>query len=100
MWLAVGILGLAMAGHQSWASNLYAMLADIFPRRAVASITGLTGTGAAIGGMFAAAITGFILRTTGSYQPILTWASLSYVAVLGGLHLFIPKLERVEIDQV
>ena len=98
VWLAVGILGLAMAGHQSWASNLYAMLADIYPRRAVASITGLTGTGAAIGGMFAAAITGLILRSTGSYQPILTWASLSYLAVLLGIHLFIPKLDRVQID--
>jgi len=97
-WLAVGILALAMAGHQSWASNLYAMLADIFPRRAVATITGLTGAGAAIGGIFFAAFTGFILRATGSYQPILTWASLSYLAVLAGIHLFIPKLSRIQID--
>jgi len=97
MLLAIGILGLAMAGHQSWASNLYAMLADIFPRRAVATVTGLTGTGAAIGGIFFAALTGFILRETGSYQPILTWASFSYMAVLVGIHLFLPKLERIRI---
>ena len=38
-WVAIGILGLAMAGHQGWASNLYAMLADIYPTQAVASIT-------------------------------------------------------------
>jgi len=42
VWVAVGILGLAMAGHQGWASNLFAMLTDIFPRQAVASVTGFT----------------------------------------------------------
>jgi ACS family hexuronate transporter-like MFS transporter len=96
-WVAIGILGLAMAGHQGWASNLYAMLADIYPQKVVASITGLTGMGAAIGGMFAAAITGLILKYTGSYQPILIWASLSYITVLGGICLFIPKIHRIEI---
>jgi ACS family hexuronate transporter-like MFS transporter len=96
-WVAIGVLGLAMAGHQGWASNLYAMLADIYPKQAVASITGLTGTGAAIGGMFAAAITGLILKRTGSYQPILTWASMSYLIVLGGICLFIPKIGRIEM---
>ena len=32
-WAAILILGLAMAGHQGWASNLYAMLADIYPNK-------------------------------------------------------------------
>jgi ACS family hexuronate transporter-like MFS transporter len=96
-WVAIGVLGLAMAGHQGWASNLYAMLADIYPKQAVASITGLTGTGAAIGGMFAAAITGLILKRTGSYQPILIWASMSYLIVLGGICLFIPKIGRIDM---
>ncbi|HEX4028728.1 MAG TPA: MFS transporter [Terracidiphilus sp.] len=97
-WIAIGILGLAMAGHQGWASNLFAMFGDIYPRQAVASVTGLTGMGAAIGGMFAAAITGLILQKTGSYQPILIWASVSYLAVLGGLHLFVPRLHKIEME--
>jgi ACS family hexuronate transporter-like MFS transporter len=96
-WAAIIVLGLAMAGHQGWASNLYAMLADLYPKQVVASITGLTGMGAAIGGIFAAAITGLILKQTGSYQPILIWASISYLAVLGGICLFIPKIRRIEI---
>jgi ACS family hexuronate transporter-like MFS transporter len=96
-WVAIGILGLAMAGHQGWASNLYAMLADIYPKQAVASITGLTGMGAAVGGIFAAGITGLILQKTGSYQPILTWASMSYLVLVTGIHVFIPRLHRIEV---
>jgi MFS transporter, ACS family, hexuronate transporter len=98
LWLAVGILGLAMAGHQGWASNLFAMFADIYPQRAIASVTGLTGMGAAVGGTFAAAITGLVLQRTGSYQTILIWASLSYLVVLGGIQLFIPRLSRIEME--
>lgn len=96
-WIAVAILGLAMAGHQGWASNLFAMLADIYPGRAVASITGLTGMGAAFAGAFAATVTGFILQRTGSYTPILVWASMSYLVVLGIIQLFIPKMNRIDV---
>lgn len=96
-WVAIGLLALAMAGHQGWASNLFALLADIYPQHAVASITGLTGMGAAIGGTFAATITGFILQKTGSYEPILIWASMSYLVLLTGLHLAIPRIHRIEI---
>lgn len=96
-WVAICILALAMAGHQGWASNLFALLADIYPQHAVASITGLTGMGAAIGGTFAATITGLILQKTGSYEPILIWASMSYLVLLTGLHLAVPKIHRIEV---
>jgi ACS family hexuronate transporter-like MFS transporter len=96
-WAAIGILGLAMAGHQGWASNLFAMLSDIYPGKAVASITGLTGIGAAIAGAFAAAGTGFVLEKTGSYLPVLLWAGISYLVVLAEIHLFIPKIHRIEV---
>jgi ACS family hexuronate transporter-like MFS transporter len=98
-WAVVGILGLAMAGHQGWASNLFAMLADIYPKRVLASVTGLTGVGAALAGAFAAAITGLVLQKTGSYQAILIWASMSYLIVLGVIQSWIPRLTKVEIER-
>lgn len=96
-WIAIGILGLAMAGHQGWASNLFAMLSDIYPTQAVAAITGLTGIGAAIAGAFAAAATGYVLQKTGSYLPILLWASVSYLVVLAIIHVFIPNIHRIKL---
>jgi ACS family hexuronate transporter-like MFS transporter len=99
-WAAIAILGLAMGGHQGWASNLFAMFSDIYPTSAVASVTGITGVGAAVAGAFAAAVTGLILQKTGSYQPILTWASVSYMVVLAGIQVFVPRLHRIEINPV
>ena len=96
-WAAIGILGLAMAGHQGWASNLFAMLSDIYPSKAVASITGLTGIGAALAGAFAATGTGYVLEKTGSYLPVLIWASVSYLVVLAEIQFFIPEIRRIEV---
>jgi hypothetical protein len=58
----------------------------------------IAGMFAAIAGMFAAVITGLILKRTGSYQPILIWASMSYLTVLAGICIFIPKLGRIEME--
>jgi MFS transporter, ACS family, hexuronate transporter len=96
MWLAVLLLGLATAGHQGWASNLFAMISDLFPKHAVSSVTGLTGFGGSVGGMLAASAIGLTLEATGSYVPVFVWAGSSYLVILAIIQLFIPRIERVE----
>ena len=96
-WTAVWIVGLAAAGHQGWAANLFACLADLFPKNAVSSAVGITGFGGSIGGMCAATATGFILQSTGSYVPVFVWAGVSYLFILGLIHLMVPRLEPVSV---
>lgn len=99
-WTAVWIVGLAAAGHQGWAANLFACLADLFPKNAVSSAVGITGFGGSIGGMCAATATGFMLQITGSYLPVFVWAGVSYLFILGLIHLMVPRLEPVSINEV
>lgn len=42
-WLTVVIIGVIGAAHQSWSANLFSVGSDLFPKRAVATITGLNG---------------------------------------------------------
>ena len=42
------IIGLVGAGHQAWSANIYSTVSDMFPKSAVATITGI---GAAAGGL-------------------------------------------------
>lgn len=51
MWLAVLIIGLAAAAHQAWSANIFTTVSDVFPKRAVASVTGLGGMAGGIGGI-------------------------------------------------
>ena len=40
-WLPCAIIGLAGAGHQAWSANLYSTIGDMFPKSAIATITGI-----------------------------------------------------------
>lgn len=41
VWWPCIIIGLAGAGHQAWSANLYSTIGDMFPKSAIASITGI-----------------------------------------------------------
>ena len=96
-WLAVAVLGLATAGHQGWASNMFASISDMFPPHAVSSVTGIAGFGGSIGMMFGATGVGFLLEATGSYVPVFIWAGFSYLFILALICVMIPNIRGVEV---
>ena len=51
VWFAVIIIGFVMAAHQAWSANIYTMVSDLFPKTAVASVTGIGGMFGAVGGI-------------------------------------------------
>ena len=98
VWAAVAVLGLATAGHQGWASNLFAMISDIYPKNAVSTVTGISGFGGSIGGMVVASAVGLILQFTGSYVAIFAWAGFSYLFILGLIQIMIPRIEPLSTE--
>lgn len=99
LWLAVVLISMAAAAHQGWASNIFTVVSDIYPRSSVASMTGLAGFGGAVGGALAASFVGFLLEFTGSYMLIFTLAGSSYLLAWLILKLMIPKIEPMSLRQ-
>jgi len=97
LWTAVALLGLAAASHQGWSANLFTLVSDMFPQRAVASVVGIGGFGGAVAGMLVATFTGFLLQFTGSYVPLFLMASSAYLLALLVIHLLVPKLEPADV---
>jgi ACS family hexuronate transporter-like MFS transporter len=97
LWAAVGLIGLAAAGHQGWSANVFTLASDMFPARAVASVVGIGGFGGAIGGMLVSTFTGLILQFTGSYVPVFVLAGSAYLTALLFVHLLAPELEPAPI---
>lgn len=58
-WWPAIIIGLAGAGHQAWSANLYSTIGDMFPRSAVATITGV--------GTMAGGISSWAINTGSGY---------------------------------
>lgn len=48
-WLPVIIIGIAGAAHQSWSANIFSTVGDMFPRKAIATVTGIGGMAGGIG---------------------------------------------------
>lgn len=98
MWPAVFLIGIALAGHQSFSSNLLSLPPDMFPKRAVASVIGLGGFAGGIGGMIMAKSTGLVLDATGgNYTVIFAACTVVYFLAVGFIHLLSPKLDAVKI---
>ncbi|KGE14650.1 MFS transporter [Sphingobacterium deserti] len=51
-WIPVLLIGLAGAAHQSWSANIFSTVGDMFPRRAIATVTGIGGLAGGVGSTF------------------------------------------------
>jgi len=98
LWVAVTLIGLAMAAHSSWSANLFTISSDMFPQQAVGSVVGIGSMIGAIGGMFGATIAGFLLESTGSYAVLFNVAAIVYLIAFGLVQLLAPELKRVVLD--
>ncbi len=48
-WLPVIIIGIAGAAHQSWSANIFSTIGDMFPKKAIATVTGIGGMAGGVG---------------------------------------------------
>ncbi|MDR0988380.1 MAG: MFS transporter [Prevotellaceae bacterium] len=48
-WFPIIIIGIAGAAHQSWSANIFSTVGDMFPKSAIATITGIGGMAGGVG---------------------------------------------------
>jgi MFS transporter, ACS family, hexuronate transporter len=99
LWFAVGLIGLATAAHQGWSANLFTLVSDMFPRRAVASVVGIGGFAGSLSGMMFATAVGYLLQWTGSYVPIFIVAATAYLIALAVIHVLVPDLQAARLQE-
>lgn len=97
LWIGVALIALAAAGHQGWASNIFTIVSDIYPKKAVGSMMGLSGFAGAVGGALSASFVGILLETTGSYFLIFFTASSVYLINWLIIRIFIRKIEPLDL---
>ena len=103
-WLAVAAIAVACSAHQAWSANIFTTVSDMFPKRAVASVTGLGGMAGALGGVLIAWIAGQLLShytalgkiQVGYYFLFMICGSIYLVAWVV-MHLLAPKFKPVQL---
>ncbi len=99
MWLAVLLIGIALAGHQAFSSTIFAVVPDMMPKRAVASVIGFGGFLGGIGSMIMAKSTGMVLDATGgNYTVIFATCTTVYFIAVAAMHILSPRFERIDVS--
>ena len=98
LWMAVALVSIAAAAHQGWSANLFTLVSDMFPKRAVGSVVGIGGMAGSVGGMVMALVVGEFLEKTGSYAPIFVMAASAYLVALVIIQLLVPQLAPADLD--
>ncbi|PWU18885.1 MAG: MFS transporter [Bdellovibrio sp.] len=99
--LAMLLMALAAAGHQAWSVNIFTMVSDLFPKKAVASVIGFGGMVGSLATLVAFLTLGKILETghgESYFFPFLIAGSI-YPLTLLGAHLLTPKMTLVRLRE-
>ncbi|MDB5261282.1 MAG: major facilitator transporter [Adhaeribacter sp.] len=105
MWLAVMVIGLAAAAHQAWSANIFTTVSDMFPKKAVASVTGLGGMAGGLGGILLSAL---VQKRMFVYYESINQLETAYFImflICGGayllawfiMHTLVPRMKPVNI---
>ena len=105
MWLAVLVIGIAAAAHQAWSANIFTTVSDMFPKRAVASVTGIGGMAGGLGGIAFTALIQKQLIAHYSQQPetayFITFLICGAAYLLAWVVMFtlVPRMEPIKLDE-
>lgn len=107
VWVAVGLISFAVALHQAWATNVFTLPSDMFPKQAVSSIVGIGGMAGAVGGILFPMLIGSLLDTykaagnlAGGYNIIFTICGCTYLIAWGIIHLLTRDTKTLELNEL
>mgnify|MGYP004499074539 FL=1 len=112
-WWPAVLIGLAGAGHQAWSANLFSTIGDMFPKKAVATITGIGGMAGGIGAFIVQKTAGILFTRTGEMGAAFTFlgfegkqggyfimfccCGIAYILAWTIMKLLVPKYKPVEM---
>lgn len=105
MWLAVLVIGIAAAAHQAWSANIFTTVSDMFPKKAIASVTGIGGM---VGGMGGILLSWAVQKNLFVHYRQIGQIEKAYFImflICGGayllawlvMHLLAPRISKVEL---
>lgn len=101
-WYAVAMIAMACAAHQAWSANIFTTVSDMFPKKAVASVTGIGGMSGAFGGILIAWAAGLLLKhftalgaVEKGYNILFFVCGSAYLIAWVVMHLLVPKFKKI-----
>ncbi len=113
-WWPAIFIGLAGAGHQAWSANLFSTIGDMFPKGAIATITGIGGMAGGVGSFLIQKGAGMLFTHTdelgeafnflgfsgkqGGYFIMFCLCGIAYLLAWSIMKSLVPRYKKVEIE--
>ena len=111
-WWPAIIIGLAGAGHQAWSANLFSTIGDMFPKSAIATITGIGGMAGGLGSFLINKGAGMIFTYSenageaftflgfagkqGGYMIVFCFCAVAYMIAWSIMKALVPQYKKIE----
>lgn len=110
-WFPIIIIGIIGAAHQSWSANTYTVVSDMFPKSAVATVTGIGGMAGGIGSLLFNQGSGILFTYSketnmafmgfegihAGYMIVFLIASVAYLFSWIMIKILVPKYKIIEV---
>ena len=111
-WFPVILIGIGGAAHQSWSANIFSTVGDMFPKSAIATVTGIGGMAGGIGSMLLQYIAGALFVYAGEtnmtffgfvgkpagYFVIFCVCAVAYLIGWVIMKALVPKYKPIVLD--
>ena len=93
---AIAIICIGAAAHQAWSANLFTTVSDMFPKKAVGSVTGIGAMAGGLGGVIILKLSGTLTdiykdQPQHAYLIMFTICALNYLTAWCIMKILVPK---------
>ena len=98
-WFPIILIGLGCAAHQSWSANIYTTVSDMFPKNAIATVTGIGGMAGGVSSMLMQSCAGNLFVYADKVQLefiIFCICSVAYLVGWSIMKMLVPKYKIIQ----
>ena len=97
---ALIVICIGAAAHQAWSANIFTTVSDLFPKKAVGSVTGIGGLAGGVGGVLVQLLAGrltdnFKDHPQTAYLIMFIICALAYLTAWLIMKLLVPKFKPI-----
>lgn len=111
-WVPILLISIGASAHQAWSANIFSTVGDMFPKGAIATVTGIGGMAGGIGSFFIQKGAGMLFTYSGDtgmhfmgfegkpagYAIVFIFCAVAYLIGWIVMKLFVPKYKVIVVD--
>jgi ACS family hexuronate transporter-like MFS transporter len=101
-WIPVFFIGIGASAHQAWSANIFTTVSDMFPKKAVGTVTGIGGLAGGLGGVVISKIGGWIFdaydkagHLSTGYTIMFAICSVAYLIAWLCMKALVPRYKLI-----